>query len=170
MKQLSPTQKGLFTAVAMILASVFSLYVLKNPIESNFQFLIYCILCFGIVWSLVGYFRSSSDKKTFTNYFSIGFQTFVVVALLMAVFTCIYFVTHPEFRDNNIAENSRLLLIQGNHLPKEIEENAKELKKWFLTLMISIAIFKYLFVGALITAIAAGFCAASARVCSPRDP
>jgi len=157
MKQLSPTQKGLFTAVAMMAALSFSLFVLKNPFESKFQYIVYCLLCFGIVWSLVSYFRSNNEKKTFTNYFSVGFQTFVVVALLMAVFTCIYFVTHPEFRDNNIAENSRLLLIQGNHLPKEIEENAKELKKWFLTLMISIAIFKYLFVGALITAIAAGF-------------
>ena len=157
MKQFKPNQKGLLTGILMILASLFSLYVLKNPIRSNFEFLIYSIFCFGILWSLVSYFRNNNDKKTFINYFSVGFQTFVVATLLMAVFTFVYFFTHPEFRDNNIAENSRLLLLQGNHFPKEIEENAKELKKWFLTLMVSIDVFKYLFIGALISAIIAGF-------------
>jgi hypothetical protein len=157
MKQTTPAQKGLFTGGLMIVASLFSLYVLKNPVESEFQFLVYCIFCFGIVWSLVSYFRSENDKKNFGNYFSIGFQTFVVVSLLMAVFAFIYFSLHPEFRDTKIAENSKLLLQEGNHLPKEIEENAAQLKKMFMPMMISAAIFRYLIIGALVSVIAAGF-------------
>ena len=157
MKQLSPTQKGLFTAVAMMAALSFSLFVLKNPFESKFQYIVYCLLCFGVVWSLVSYHRSGTDKKTFGNYFSTGFKTFVVVALLMAAFSFIYFTTHTEFRDNSIAENSKLLAAQGNHLPKEIEENAAQLRKMFIPMTISITIFSYLIMGALITAIAAAF-------------
>ena len=141
----------------MILASLFSLYVLKNPVESDFQFIVYSIFCFGIVWSLVSYFRTDNDKKTFTNYFSIGFKTFIVVSLLMAVFAYIYFSNHLEFKNTKIAENSKLLLQQGNHLPKEIEDNAVQLKKMFMPMMISAAIFRYLILGALITAIVAGF-------------
>ena len=141
----------------MILASLFSLYVLKNPVESDFQFIVYSIFCFGIVWSLVDYFRSDNDKKTFTNYFSIGFKTFIVVSLLMAVFAYVYFSYHLEFRDTKIAENSKMLLQQGNHLPKEIEDNAVQLKKMFMPMMISAAIFRYLILGALITVIVAGF-------------
>jgi hypothetical protein len=157
MKQTTPTQKGLLTGALMIIASAFSLYVLKNPVESYFQFIVYTIFCAGIVWSLVSYYKSASDKKSFGNFFSIGFKTFIVVSLLMAVFTYIYFSFHLEFRDNKIAENSRMLALQGNHLPKEIEENAAQLKKMFMPLMISAAIFRYFIIGALVTVIGAGF-------------
>lgn len=157
MKQTTPAQKGLLTGALMIAASLFSLYVLKNPVESQFQFLVYCIFCFGLSWSMVSYYRQGHDKKGFSNYFSVGFRTFVVVALLMAAFAYIYFSFHPQFRDNKIAENSKLLLQQGNHLPKEIEDNAVQLKKMFMPMMISAAIFRYLIIGALVTVIAAGF-------------
>lgn len=157
MKDTSPTQKGLLTGVLMILASLFSLYIFKNPIESDFQFIIYSIFCFGIVWSLVTYFRTDNEKKSFANFFSIGFKTFVVVALLMAAFAYFYFSFHTDFRDEKIAENSKMLLQQGNHLPNEIAANALQLKKMFMPMMISSAIFRYLILGALITAIAAAF-------------
>jgi hypothetical protein len=106
---------------------------------------------------MVSYFRKDTDKKSFGNFFNVGFQTFVVVTLLMALFAYIYFSLNPAFRDNKIAENSKLLLQQGNHLPKEIEENAVQLKKMFMPLMISAAVFRYLIIGALVTLIAAGF-------------
>ena len=157
MKQTTPAQKGLYTGLLMIAASLFSLYVLKDPVESYFQYVLYCLFCFGIVWSVVSYYRYASGKKNFNGLFSIGFKTFIVVTLLMAVFTYIYFSFHTDFRDSKIAENSRLLTLQGNHLPKEIEANAAELKKMFLPMMLSAAIFRYLILGALITAIIAGF-------------
>jgi hypothetical protein len=156
MKQTSPTQKGLITGALMILASLFSLYVLKNPVESYFQFIVYTLFCAGVLWSLLSYSIMAGDKKSFSNYFATGFKTFVVISLLMAVFAYIYFSFHVEFRDNKIAENSRMLLQQGNHLPKEIEENAEQLKKMFMPMMISAAIFRYLIIGALVTVIAAG--------------
>ena len=153
----TPTQKGVITGALMILASVFSLYVLKNPVESYFQFIIYTIFCAGIIWSLLSYSLTDTPKKTFNNYFSTGFKTFIVISLLMAVFAYIYFSFNLEFRDNKIAENSRMLALQGNHLPKEIEENAAQLKKMFMPMMLSAAIFRYLIIGALVTVIAAGF-------------
>jgi predicted PurR-regulated permease PerM len=157
MKQYTPTQKGLLTGTLMIIASLFSLYVLENPVESYFQFIVYIIFCAGVLWSLLSYSVLASDKKSFSNYFSTGFKTFVVISLLMAVFTYIYFSFHPGFRDSKIAENSSMLLKQGNHLPKEIEENAAQLKKMFMPMMISAAIFRYMIIGALLTVIAAGF-------------
>ena len=157
MKQSSPLQKGLITAGLMILASLFSLYILKNPVESYFQIIIYVIFSVGIVWSMFSYSKSVTDKKSFSNYFSIGFKTFIVVALLMTVFAFTYFSLNPEFRDNKIAENSRKLILEGSHLQAEIEENAAQLKKMFIPMMLSAAIFRYLIIGAIITLIAAGF-------------
>ena len=157
MKQTTPTQKGLLTGALMILASLFSLYVLKNPVDSYFQYIIYSVFCFGIIFSMVAYYRMDNNKRNFSKFFSIGFKTFVVISLLMAAFALVYFSFNTAFRDKQIAENSRLLTLQGNHLPQEIKEQETLQKKVFLTMMVSINIFRYLILGALITAIAAGF-------------
>lgn len=157
MKYITPTQKGLIVGALMIIASVFSLYGLKNPVESYFQIIVYGMFSVGIVWTLISYSKITVDKKSFKDYFSTGFKTFVVVTLMMALFTYIYFNANTEFRDTKIAENSRLLLLEGNHLPNEIEANSKQLRKMFMPLMISSAVFRYLISGALVTVITAGF-------------
>ena len=157
MKQQTPTKKGLITGALMIIASLFSSEILKNPVESYFQFIIYFLFTGGIVWSLISHSKKNDNTLSFKDYFSIGFKTFIVVTMLMAGFAYIYFSYHTEFRDTKIAENSQLLLKQGDHLQKEIEENANQLKKMFLPLMISSAVFRYLILGALITAITGGY-------------
>jgi len=157
MKQTTSLQTGLITAALMVLASLFSLYILKNPLESYFQIIVYILFAAGILWSLISYSKTATDNKSFSNYFSTGFKTFVVITLLMAVFAYIYFSLNTEFRDNKIADNSRLLLLEGNHLPAEIEDNAGQLKKMFIPMMLSAAIFRYLILGAIITAVAAFF-------------
>jgi cobalamin synthase len=157
MKQLKVQYIGLIAAIAMIAASLLSFYVLKLPIESNFQLLIYLIFTSAIVWNLYNHFTSEAANKSFKDYFSIGFKTFVIIAFLMAVFTYIFFSYNTTFRDDKIAENSRLLLLQGDHLPKEIEENTQQLKKLFMPIMISSAMFRYLIIGAIVTAITGGY-------------
>ena len=157
MKQTTPTQKGLLTGALMILASLFSLYVLKNPVDSYFRYIIYTIYCTGIIWSLISYSKSANNKKSITNYFSIAFKTFVITTLMIVTFTYIYFSFHVEFRDNMIAENSRLLRVEGHHLPREIDEFAVQSKKMFLTGIISVYIFGYLVMGAVVSLITAGF-------------
>lgn len=153
----TPAQKGLLTGGLMIAASALSLFVLKNPVESNFQFIVYAFFCAGIVWSLFTYSKSVAEAKAFKDYFSVGFKTFVVITLLMAVFAYIYFSFNTGFRDEKIAENNRLLLLQGDHLPNEIEAQTAQLKKMYLPLMVSATVFRYLILGVLVTAITAAF-------------
>ncbi|MEO6718754.1 MAG: DUF4199 domain-containing protein [Ferruginibacter sp.] len=158
MKQTKPAQKGLITGALMILASLLSFYILKNPIESYFQLLVYLIFSLGIIWSLVDYYKSTDPvEKNFKNFFSIGFKTFVLVVLLMAVYTFVFFTYNTDFRDTKIAENSKLIVSAGDHLPNEIEQNEKQLRKMFMPLMISSAVFRYLIIGSIITAITAAF-------------
>ena len=157
MIQLKPQHIGLITGALMIAASLISFYVLKFPMESNFQFLVYAIFMGGTVCSLLMHHKMAMDKKSFKDYFTAGFKTFVIVALLMAIFTYVFFSFNTGFRDDKIAENNRLLLAEGNHLPNEIAENAKQLKKIFMPIMVSSAVFRYLIIGALISAVGAGF-------------
>lgn len=157
MTKLKPQQIGLITAALMIAASLFAFYGLKLPVESNFQFLVYTIFIAGVWWGIFSYHKSEAENKKFKDYFSAGFKTFVIVALLMAVFAYVFFSFNTGFRDARIAENNKLIVAEGNHLPREIEENAKQLKKLFMPIMVSSAMFRYLIIGALITAVSAGF-------------
>jgi hypothetical protein len=109
------------------------------------------------VWVLSNYYKSDTDKKSFKDYFNTGFKVFVIVALLMAVFAFIFFSFNTSFREARIAENNKLILAEGNHLPQEIEENAKQLRKLFMPIMVSSAMFRYLIIGAIISLIGAGF-------------
>lgn len=152
-----PTYVGLITGVGMILASLLSWQVLKLPIENNFQLLVYAIMTGGIIFCLFRYNQMEQDKRSFKDFFGIGFRVFVVIALLMAFFTFIYFSIHTEFRDEKIAENTKLILQEGNHLRNEVAENEQQLKKMFMPIMISSAVFRYLIIGAIVTAITSGF-------------
>lgn len=163
MRQTTPAVKGLITGFLMILALLLSFYILKNPIESNFQLIVYGIYTAGIGWSLYDHYKLPGSSKGFKDFFSAGFKTFVIVVLLMSLYTFVFFSYNTGFRDDKIAENSKMLVIQGNHLPNEIEENAKKLKDMFMPLMISSAVFRYLIIGAMITAIAGGFLSNKAK-------
>jgi hypothetical protein len=50
-----------------------------------------------------------------------------------------------------------LLLQEGNHTAAEIESNANQLKQIFMPVMVGIATFKYIILGALVTAVGSGF-------------
>jgi hypothetical protein len=157
MKQLKAQHIGLITGAIMIAALLFSFYIAKLPVESNFQFVVYGLFCAGVVWSLFNSYLYDPAKISFKDFFSVGFKTFVIVALLMAVYTYIFFNIHTDFRDAKIAQNNQLILKEGHHLPNEIEQNSNQLKKLFLPIMVSSAVFRYLIVGALVSAVGAGF-------------
>ena len=97
MKQLKAQYIGFIAGILMIAASLLSYYVLKLPIESNFQLLIYLIFTACILWNLYNHFTSNAVNKSFKDYFSIGFKTFVIIAFLMAVFTYIFFSYNTAF-------------------------------------------------------------------------
>lgn len=157
MQKLTTTQIGLLSAGAMILTSIVCLLVLKFPVEHNFQLVVYSWLIAGIVWAIIRVKQTNPAEATFKALFQTGFRVFMIVSLLMALFTGIYFSQQPSFRDQKIAENTELLKQAGNHTPTEIAQNEARLRDMFLPLMISGAIFRYLIVGALVSVVAAGF-------------
>ncbi|HAO46741.1 MAG TPA: DUF4199 domain-containing protein [Ferruginibacter sp.] len=157
MLPLNASKRGLITGMLMIAIILLFYYGLKYPLNGNEQYLIYSVYVAGIVWSLWAYMRSQEGTPTFKEYFSTGFRTFIVVTLLMVLFTFIFFSFDTAYRESGIAANNKLLLAEGNHTPAEIESNAQQLRKIFMPMMLGITTFKYLILGALITAVGAGF-------------
>ena len=163
MKKLNSQSIGLITAGAMIAVSLLAFYAMHLPVENKFQYLVYMIFTGGIVWSLYNHAANNVTKNDFKHFFTAGFKTFITVALIMAVYTFVFFSFNTGFRDSRIAENAKMLLAEGNHLPNEIAENSKQLKSLFMPIMISSAVFRHLILGALISLIGAGFFSQKAK-------
>ena len=156
LNDLTPTKKGLVTGLVMVALSLFFYYVLKMPVNQKEQYALFSVYIAGIIWSLYE-FRQTAADKNFKSFFSTGFKTFIVATLLMVLYTFIFFKFNTDYREAGIAENNALLLQQGNHTPAEIETNANQLRQIFMPVMIGITTFKYLILGALVTAIASAF-------------
>lgn len=157
MKKLPARSKGLLTVTVMILLSLFFFYVLKQPVKSDLQYIIYSVFTIGIIWTLLDYKKRAAKPPRFKDFFSEGFKMFAIVALLMVAYVFVFYRFNTGIIDAQFAENDRLLLQQGDHTPAEIAENTKQMKRIFMPMMLGITTFMYLFLGSMITVVAAVF-------------
>ncbi len=156
MKNLNATYKGLITGFLMILISI-GIFFYKGNFENQLQYITYFTYIAGIVWTLVAFKQSSAENFSFKNYFSQGFKCFIVVTFMMVAFTFIFLKMNPALKEE-MANNYRAQLSQsGNKTAPEIEAMVVNAKQYFITMLTSMAIFGYLFIGALVTVIASAF-------------
>ena len=156
MQKLIPLQKGLITGLAMIALSLFFFYGLKQAVESPLQYVIYVLYTIGIAWSIIAFSTKATVDTKFKEYFSSGFRTFILITLLMVVFTFIFYKFNPKILEDKIALNNELALKEGGHTPNEIEANAKQMRSIFMPMMLMVTTFIYLFLGALLSAVISG--------------
>ncbi|HMG82668.1 MAG TPA: hypothetical protein VK559_06515 [Ferruginibacter sp.] len=153
MKKITAGRKGLITVIVMIILSLVFFYVLKQPIDSSYQNIIYCVYAIGILWSLIDYGRTATSATKFNEYFSEGFKTFIMVTFLMVIYTLIIYLCNPQIKEAKLALNNQMVLQQGDHTPMEIAENAAQLRSIFIPMTLAVYTFVYLVMGALITTI-----------------
>ena len=156
MQKLIPLQKGIITGLAMIGLSLFFFYGLKQPPETPLQYIIYVVYTIGIAWSIFAFSKKTTGNTKFKEYFSSGFRTFILVTLLMVVFTFIFYKLNPQILEARIALNNQLALQEGGHTPDEIAANAKQMRSIFMPMMLMVKTFMYLFLGALLSAVISG--------------
>lgn len=156
MKSFNPTIKGIICGIAMIIAALINFYIFHQPVDSSYQYIVYAIYGIGIVWSIYDFSKQVSSDTKFKEYFSAGFKTFIVITLLMVIYTAIFHILNPQILESKIALNNVLVAKEGNHTPVEIEENAKQMRSIFIPMMSAVTTFIYLFLGALISAVTSG--------------
>lgn len=156
MKNINATNKGLLTGIIMIALSLIFYYT-GQPFESPLQYVIYIVYAAGIVWTIFDYSKSGNNSNKFGDFFLQAFKCFIVVALLMVVFTFVFNKLHPEFRDEMAKAYGDELIKKGNSTPAEVQANIDKMKQYYLTMLISSAIFGYLLTGAAISAVASLF-------------
>lgn len=152
LQHLNATKKGLITGILMIGLSLL-FYFTGQRFESPLQYIIYVAYAGGIIWSVYGYSRSAENTNKFAAYFLQGFKCFIVVTLLMIIFTFVFNKMHPEFKEQMGTVYREELGRKGNYTAAEIESNVAKAKEYYLTMLISGAIFGYLLMGSVITAV-----------------
>ena len=152
LKNLSATKKGLITGLLMVGISLL-VYYAKLQIDSPVQFIGYIVYAGGVVWTIVEYSRSGNHSNKFGEYFLQGFKCFVVITLVMVVFTFIFNKMHPEFKDEMVAAYKTEMISKGNTTPAEMESNITKAKDFYIVMQISSAIFGYLIIGAVVTTV-----------------
>jgi hypothetical protein len=156
MKKLNATKKGLITGVVMILISIV-IFLVKGNFQNSLQYITYSVYVAGIVWTLLDFSALENHSHKFGEYFSQGFKCFVVVTLLMVIFTAVFLLLQPQLKDEMAVISKADLVKKGNYTMPEIEDRIKMAKKSFVPSLIMGAVFGYLVIGALVTVIAAGF-------------
>lgn len=151
-RPLSPALKGLITGLAMI-GFAFLLYYLKTPGDSPLQYIAYAIYAGGILWTLLDFRKSTEFTGKFGQLFGQGFRCFIVVTLIMVVFTATFLKLNPQFAEEGSQHYREYLLKnEKSKMPDQIEADVKQYRSQFNTQMTFSSIYGNLIVGAIITA------------------
>ena len=153
--RLTPALKGVITGLLMISISL-GVYYSGQPASSPFQYLIYVVYGLGVIWTLLLYRQSSSFKGKFGDLFNQGFRCFIVVILIMVVFTFVFNKMHPEFAEEDARVYKEYLLKDKNKLPVDIDNDVVSHKKSYYMVIVFGSIIGYLIIGAGVTAIVSG--------------
>ncbi len=151
LKNLNATKKGLITGLVMIAISL-GIFYSGQPFDSPLQYLIYVVYAGGIVWTIREFSKSEENPNKFGAFFLQAFKCFIVITLMMVVFTFVFNKLHPEFKEDMVKAYTDELVKKGNSTPAEITKNIESAKDYYLTMLISGAIFGYLIIGAVFSA------------------
>lgn len=156
MNNLNATKKGLLTGLVMIACSI-AIFFVKGNFQNSLQYITYCLYVAGILWTLISFKKNDSGAARFKDYFSQGFKCFVVVTLLMVIFTFVFLLLNPGMKEQMAVLMREEMLKTKTLTLTQIEENINSAKKAFVPALVMSAVFGYLLIGAVFTAIAAAF-------------
>ncbi len=133
------------------------LHYAKVNETSAVQYIAYFMYGAGIVWSVSAYAQQAGDRFTFGALFGQGFRCFVVVTLIMALFTLFFYKMNTQLIGQKaVLTKQELLKTESNRTLQEIDEMIATGKKNFPIIAASAAVFQYLFIGAIVTMATAG--------------
>jgi Protein of unknown function (DUF4199) len=157
LKNISAKYIGLITGGLMVLVSLLMFYQFHFPDTGIVKYVCFSIYTVGIIAALLNFKNNNKEGKEFKNYFSEGFKTFVVVSLIMAIFTWIFYKMNPHIFDNVINEINKINALDPNKTPQEVIENGEKIRSIRIPMNVAINTMMYMILGALVSLLGAGF-------------
>jgi Protein of unknown function (DUF4199) len=121
------------------------------------QYIVYLIYTLGVIWAIIVFGKTKKHGNTFKEFFNEGFRCFIVVTLLMVVYTFIFSKMNTAYRDATAGLMRDDLRKLGNLTPAEIDSQVSAMKRNFALMMTAPAVFFYLIIGALVAAVTSAF-------------
>lgn len=154
---LNATKKGLVVSAIIIAFLIVAYFLFKDNSNSPIMYAAPFIYGLGVVWAISSYAKTQPGPHSFNKLFSQGFKCFIVVTLVLTLYYIIFYKLHPELIEQSAeATRKHLLETEKNRTPAEIEEQVKNGKEHFITMIASITMFQNLFIGAIVSAATAG--------------
>lgn len=139
-----------FTTAFLMMAISWLGFLNDIPNPTTAQLLVYGFYALS-TWFLL--FFNRSESQAFKDFFQIGFRHFILVTLLMALFSYIFIQLHPNLIEDSAKQLRLAIQASNNRTPAEIERDVKLFIEGYPTAMVSRTIFGYLVIGSLVTAI-----------------
>ena len=136
-----------------MIAVILGIYYSGKDADTRLQYLVYILYALGIAWTIISYRQSESFTGKFGDLFSRGFRCFIVVTLMMVLFTFVFSKTHPEFAEESAKAYKEQLVKEKNKLPEDIDKETARYQRSYNTVLVYGAIFGYLIIGAGVTAV-----------------
>jgi hypothetical protein len=144
------TRIGIVSGLIMIVTSILIFYF-KGGFDNAYQYITYGIYAGSIVFAQHIYSGAAREGHKLKNYFSEGFKTFIVITLLMVIFTRVFISYTPELTRDAAETLRRELLSNANKTEAEINNELALYRKNYNNIMTSIVIFGYLAIGSLVS-------------------
>jgi hypothetical protein len=154
MTKITPLIKGAITGILM---AAVSYWMVNNQATLDYGvYIIYAIFFGGIAWTLFAYSKSPEYNPSFGSIFGVGFRCFIIITLIMVLYTLIYLKLHPELAEVNAQLVKTAMIEEKNSTPAKIEETYLAAKKGYITSNVYLTIFATLVTGSFFTAAGAG--------------
>ena len=138
-----------------MMATSLIIYFYFKSFDNSLQYVVYITYSVGLLWTLFTFSRTQAPDTGFGKYFTEGFKCFIVVTLLMVLFTYVFLKMQPDLKEQMAINYKAEMQKNVNMTPDEVLKNTVQMKKYFEVMLTSMAMFSYLLIGAFITAITA---------------
>jgi hypothetical protein len=147
-KTVTPLVAGVITAALMIVYST-ALYFLDLMKYSWLSWLGYIIMIVLLIVFINLHGKARKNEISFGGLFGYGFKTTAIIAIILPIFSFIFFLLFPEIKEK-IFETMRLgMEEQGKATDEQIEQTISMMRKSFTLFFIVFPIIFYFIVGAI---------------------
>jgi multisubunit Na+/H+ antiporter MnhB subunit len=156
MKNISAKYIGLITGGLMVFVSLIMFYQFHYPDTGMVKYVCLTVYAIGIFVSLFNFKNNNKEGKDLKDFFSEGFKTFVVVCLIMSIFTWLFYKNNPQIFEKAIEEINKINALDTDKTPAEVIENGNRIRNIKLPMTVALNTIMYMVLGALVSLLGAG--------------
>lgn len=145
---------GVMISLILIVISILG-YFASLETETWFRWTSSLIFVVAIIYACIVHARQLDHGITFGNLFAFGFKTSAVVTCLMLLFSVLFFLVFPEFKEKAMIAARKSMEERQGITEEQIETGMQFFRKSFMILMVVGIVFVYLIAGLIASLIGA---------------